>query len=231
MIAKRRARACARRRSARRRAAWRERGVVVAICTDRSKVSDGRSPGPTVRSAHGRPRPDDPDPAMDPAGRPPRRARLRIPAREDARSRPVPVPHGRRDRVHAQSARPRPHAAESAPRAGRHPRLHDLPRRRRGSPRRDRRRRGRPGARGCGPGRRVRHRASRRAVRPPRSSTSTGSRRGSTTTASSRSRSASRSTSGWTGSAPARSPAMRRMRSRSPRELPSRSCSSCSRSS
>ena len=191
MIAKRRARACARRRSARRRAAWRERGVVVAICTDRSKVSDGRSPGATVRSAHGRPRPDDPDPAMDPAGRPPRRARLRIPAREDARSRPVPVPHGRRDRLHAQSARPRPHPAESAPRAGRRSRLHDLPRRRRGSPRRDRRRCGRPGAPGRRSGRRVRHRA-RRAVRPPRSSTSTGSRRGSTTTASSRSGSESR---------------------------------------
>src|SRR4029078_1606529 len=47
-------------------------------------------------------------PALDPARRPARAAARRVSARAAARARAVPVPHLRRDRVHAEPARPRP---------------------------------------------------------------------------------------------------------------------------
>ena len=116
---------------------------------------------PRYDPAHGRLRPDDPDPEMDPAGRPARSPRPRVPARGEARARSFPLPDGERHRVHAQSARPRPHAPEGAARAlGLH-RLHGLRRGRDRAPHRDRRRRVRPGAQRRGSDRRVRDRRAR----------------------------------------------------------------------
>ena len=199
--AKRRARACARRRSGPQAG-----GVAGARgsrrhCTDRSKVSDGRSPGAhgTIRAMAG-PGPTIQIPRWIQLVVLPVAARVRVPAREDARARALPLPHGRRDRVHAQPARPRPHATEGAARSrGRSSSTRSSSPWWRLSSSRSApspsTRRGRPptGSTSTSP-------RSRRPDRRPRSSTSTVSRRGSTTTASSRSRSASRSTSGSTGS-------------------------------
>ena len=106
----RRARRWARRLRSRRRAACRERGEAIGAtvphacagfmgCVARSRTG--------LRSL-GDPGDDDPGPALDPARRPARAPARRISARATARARAVPVPHLRRDRVHAEPARPRP---------------------------------------------------------------------------------------------------------------------------
>ena len=174
--------------------------VVIAEspCSDRSKVSFERLHPPRYDPAHGRLRPDDPDPEMDPAGRPSRSSRPRVPARGEARARPLPLSDGERHRVHAEPARSRPHAPEGAARALGPHRLHGLRRGRDRAFPRDQRRRLRPGSQRRRPDRRVRDRGARRPARRQPKSTSTACRHGSTTTASRTSRSASRSTSGST---------------------------------
>ncbi len=189
-----------------------------------------RSP-PRYDLAHGRLRPDDPDPAMDPAGRPPRSPRPRVPACGEARARPLPFPHGERHRVHAQPARTRPHTLEAPEDACGPPRLHDLRRRRRCAPDCHRCRRDRPGAERRRSNRRVRHRG------PHVGSNGCGARRRPLAGLARRPRPRADPDPraderlARVARAPARSRATRRTRSRLPRELRSRSCSSCSRRS
>ena len=108
----------ARRLRSRRRAACRERGEAIGATVAHAASGPHRvrrAPPAGLRSRR-EPVDEDPDPALDPARRPARAPALRIPARAAARARALPVPHLRRDRVHAQPARPRPDASAASPR-------------------------------------------------------------------------------------------------------------------
>ena len=110
----RRARRWARRLRSRRRAACRERGEAIGATVAHACAGFTgcrRAPRTGLRSLRDEPGADDPGPALDPARRPARAAARRISARAAARARALPVPHRRRDRVHAQPARPRPDRA------------------------------------------------------------------------------------------------------------------------
>ena len=126
---------------------------------DRSKVASVRPASrtcPLYDHPHGRIRPDDHDPALGPARRTAGSPRSHVPARVDARARPLPLPDRVGDRVHAQPARSRSDEPEAAARDRRHDRLPAV----RGGGRcgadRDRRRRVRPGPERGRPSRRVR---------------------------------------------------------------------------